>query len=1121
MKLTAIFLLAFCLQISARTYSQQVSLKTSGASLEKVFAQIEKQSGYSFVYSKKTLEHALPVSVDLINTPLPQVLAVVFRGQPLSYSVSEQYKYITVSAKKAGSPATASAEPGATMEAAPPPADVTIVVTDADGKALEGASVTVKGNNKGLVTDVNGRVTFKAIDDNALLVVSYTGYEAQEFRVNKRSAISIQLKPSVSPLDEIQIGAYTKNSKRLAIDNHTTVKGEDIEKQPVSNVIYALKDRVPGLEIKQVSGIAGGGVTMRIQGQNSLRNGNDPFFVIDGVPYPSQILMNTVSGTLFNNGNTGPNTSPLNYINPNDIESVDILKDADATAIYGSRAANGAILITTKKGKAGATKVDFNIMQGVQFISHVPLMNTQQYLAVRREAFKNDGLLPSADPNASGSNVYAPDLMFWDTTRNTDWQKTLLDNNAQWTNISGTISGGTNNIQYLVGATYNRQGSLFPGNYADQKGSVHFNINTASANQKFRMQFSGSYLSDVNQLPKQDILNTALTLPSDAPPLYNTDGTLNWAINSIGNNTWTNPLTWLYQRYKNSTSNLIGNAVLKYNILHGLEIGSSFGYNKLLANEFSSYTLDGFPPASRPLIPLSANYTSNMVSSWIIEPQIVYRKNTQIGKIEALVGSTISQQTGDGLSQTGTGYLSEALLPDMRSANSVIVNGSTNFVYKYAAIFGRASYNWLNKYLVSINVRRDGSSRFGDHNKFHNFWSVGGGWILTEEKRFKSSFPSCISFGKLRASYGSTGSDNLGDYQYLNLYNNFGTIIPYQGPGGSSIIVNRLTNPDFQWEETRKLNLGLDIGFFRDRILLNVNYAQNRSSNQLMPNNLPSVTGFSNVTANFPATIQNTSWEFSLNTMNIQAENIKWSSRFNITIPKNKLIAFPNVEKTSYSSSFNSPSFGIGLPISNLLAFYHFLGVNPQTGVYQFADKSGNPTSTSPYSSSIVDMNTRWYGGMQQSFTFKNLTLDLSFQYVNKLGRSIVLLGSSAVYPGQMTNASANVASSTHWQKPGDIVAIQKFSTNGSNGVSSAFSTALNSDAVITSASYLRLTNVSLSYLLPNIILQRLHLKNIRLYLSGQNLLTITKYPGFDPENQSSNAMPPMKLITGGIQIGL
>ncbi len=386
---------------------------------------------------------------------------------------------------------------------------VTGVVRGPDGQPLAGVNVVVKGTKRGVVTDAYGRFSIEA-EQGKTLVISNIGYMTKEVKVSGENTMIVGLEISTSKLDEVQIIAYGTSSPRFQTGNVATVKAKDIEKQPVNNPLLALQGGVPGMTISQANGLPGAGITVRIQGQNSILNGNTPLFVIDGIPYPSELPPANGLGPLGNSGGTAFGTNvgsgnALSLINPSDIERIDVLKDADATAIYGSRAANGAILITTKRGKAGKTTLDINAQMGTGKVNHkIDMLNTKQYLEMRNEAFKNDGITPSIDN--------APDLVLWDTNRYTNWQDVLIGNTAKFTNVSAALSGGNTTLQYLLSTTFQRETTVFPGDFFNQKGSVHFHVSNTSINRKFKMEFSGTFMSDKNQLPGSDVTKSYIWL---------------------------------------------------------------------------------------------------------------------------------------------------------------------------------------------------------------------------------------------------------------------------------------------------------------------------------------------------------------------------------------------------------------------------------------------------------------------------------------------------------------------------------------------------------------------------------------------------------------------------------
>jgi TonB-linked SusC/RagA family outer membrane protein len=1088
MKLIILLTVVACLHASAGGYAQKLTISKQDVSLEVVFKEIKKQTGYNFLYNYDWLQNTKKVTVEVKEASINQVLDICFKDQPLSYEIID--KTITLKQKTISREITVK------------PFNVQGRVVNETEEPIVGVTITVKGSNQATSTDASGEFYLLLPDKNAVLIFSGANVESFTYNVEGKSNLWVKLTTKINKLDEVQVIAYGTTTQRLSTGNVSTIKATDIEKQPVNNPLLALEGRVPGLNIIQATGLPGSGIVMEIQGLNSISNGNDPFYVVDGVPYPSQLLPN-LGNVLGNSGRSSIQVShkgnSFAYINPSDIESITVLKDADATAVYGSRAANGAILITTKKGKLGRVNVDVDLQNGFGKVARkLDLLNTKQYLEMRREAFKNDGVVPNINN--------AQDLLLWDTTRYTDWQKTLLGGTAQYNNFNVSTSGGTKGIQYFIGGTYHKETSVFPGNFSDKKGALHFNINSVSENQKFKVQLSGNYLSDNNQLPQTDLTNIALNLAPNSPTLYNSDGSLNWGPNAVGNSTWMNPLSYLYQKYANKANNLVSNALLSYNVLRGLEIKTSLGYSNLQTNEIATTPLASIAPENRPYNSSFSFFNFNRINTWLVEPQLTYKRIFGQSKFEALLGTTFQQTNNDGNQLVGIGYNNDLNLQSIYSASSVRVNFTTASLYKYNAFFGRLNYDWKDKYLINVTVRRDGSSRFGLANQFHNFEAAGIGWIFSNEPWLRKTLP-IFSFGKVKASYGITGNDQIGDYTSLNLYTPIVVDVPYQG--AASLLPIGLENPYLQWEVTKKLEFGLDLGIIKDRILVNFNYYQNRSSNELLPYSLPILTGFNSITKNFPALIQNSGIEISVNTINFKNKHFTWNSSFNLTIPRNKLISFPNLALSSYANTLV-----VGQSIKIIKAF-HSLGVDPSTGAYIFESKS-NPSNPNPLLDKTVNIipDRKFYGGIENAIDYKGFELDILFQFVKQLGPNYTF----GHLPGR-NGLNQPVSVLTRWRNPGDQKDIQRFSEN--NSLITKSNNISQSDRGYSDASFIRLRNLSLSWQLPAKWQNSLHLHNCKVILLGQNILTLTHYNRIDPENESISSIPPLKTWTGGIHLTL
>ncbi|OMP80166.1 hypothetical protein BW716_06125 [[Flexibacter] sp. ATCC 35208] len=1028
---------------------------------------------------------------------IDEALNVCFKDQPITYRIIG--KHITLEPQVK----SVKQQKGYTL---------TGKITNEAGIPLERATVQVIGTNQKTYADQSGMFTLKDISGSETIQISMVGYENVTIPIQGRHSLDIVLKLKTNTLNEKVVIAYGTTTQRTSTGNIAVVKAADIEKQPVTNPLLALQGRVPGLFITQSTGFANSGVTVRIQGQNSIGNGNDPFYVVDGVPF-SATLLPSLSGILGSSGLTpfpSGAGNPFSFINPSDIESITVLKDADATAIYGSRAANGAILITTKKGQAGQTKVNIQVQRGWGKVAKkIKLLNTKQYLEMRHEAFANDGITPGGtDYDINGT---------WDTTRYTDWQKELIGGTAQYTDVHASISGGNSSTKFLVGTGYHKETTVFPGEFADRKGSVRLNLEHSTSNQKFKIQFSGSYLIDDNHIMSDDQTMNAMSLAPNAPSLRKTDGSLNWAPISSGDATWQNPLANLLRSYNNNTNNLVGNSLLSYQLLKGLYLKASLGYNHLENSEYFIVPKNSLSPQEGAENTSQSLFSNSTLSTWITEPQATYNYQWKKSNVDILAGMTFTQSTNNSSSFIGSGYTSDELLTNLNAAASITPYNRVNSIYKYTAVYGRINYNFSEKYLINLSIRRDGSTRFGKKNKFHSFGAIGIGWVFSNESWIKDILPK-LSFGKLRGSFGITGSDQIGDYQFLSIYTTpFGISNPYQGISG--LLPNGLSNPYLKWEETKKFQGGIDLGFLQDRILINLTYFNNRTSNQLLLYNLPITTGVTNISTNFPAIVQNYGYELSLLTINIKNKNFQWTSSFNLTIPKNKLVRFDKLELSSYAADLI-----IGQPI-NMERAYQFEGVNPETGLYQilsYENGEGKLTSSPDYSFDrkiFINTSPKLYGGIQNSFTYKTIQLDLAVQFVKQTGRNIYYgIGLPGTFSGMDNRGNQPSYVLDRWRETDKNKSIQKYSTKYDTEVYQAFDGAYNGNSSYSDASFIRIKNVSLSWQIPLPSKWKISCRVIAL---GQNLLTITKYKGLDPETRSSNTLPPLRVITCGIQATL
>ncbi|MCX2584439.1 SusC/RagA family TonB-linked outer membrane protein [Pedobacter sp. MR22-3] len=1084
MKLITLIIIITLVQASAKGYGQKITLNETNATLEKVLKAVEKQSGFVFFYDAEDVKQV--VNVHVKNASLEDALAVCLKNVALTYKIAEK----TIFLQRRKSEVNQRKNPLAITELI----DVHGKVIDEKGVPLPGVTVTVKATGKTAITASNGEFNLTGVDENADILFSFIGYKTVSVKA-RRELSTIQLEASVSSLDNVQVIGYGTTTKRLTTGSIATIKAEDIEKQPVSNPILTLAGRMAGVQVTEGSGISGGNFRIIIQGQNTINAGLLPLYIIDGVPFGGQPIESTAGASTSAPpivGGTG--ISPLNTLSPNDIESISILKDADATAIYGSRAANGVVLITTKKGRSGKTKLDVDVYSGISEINRMlPMLNAEQYLIIRNQAFKNDGITPTT------SN--AADLTQFNTGSNNNFQKIFFGNTGHFTNANATLSGGNELTQFLVSANVRHEGSILPGNSADDRAEVRYNLQHHTADNKFFFNTAVSFTKDNNNIVPLYI-NQIYALPPNLP-LYNSSGKLAWYTG------YNNPAAALKNVYSVKTNNLLANATVGYNILPGFSFKTDLGYNRIGVNSLNATLIAAQNPANAASATGEVTKISTTNELIVIEPQLNYARNFGKGKLEALLGGTYQNANNDQDLFLLGAFRNDALYNDLGSITPLInANGSVKT--RYASVFSRLNFNWDNKYIISGSYRRDGSSRFSPGNRFGNFGSVGAAWIFSEEDFIKNNL-SWLSFGKLRGSYGSIGNDQINDYGYAQLYQSGFT--SYNGQTGlsPSSIVN---DGNYSWEVTKKFNLAIDLGLLKDRISISGNFFRNRTSNLLVYSvPVASQAGFDGYTGNLPGTlVQNRGFEFELNTSNISSKRFTWKTSANLTIARNKLLAYPGLSTAYYSTGYFSQGYAIGQSL-NLLSGYQYTGM--VNGITKVADLNGDgfisPGLAINQKGDFDILGTKdpkFYGGLNNSISFDRFQLDFLFQFVKQKAYNIYSYLNTFGFPAPGGN----------YNLPEDILKYNiSYSTLASSDAAQAYNNYFKlSSATVSDASFIRLKNVSLNYKFPQGI-KEIGVKNLSIYLRGQNLWTKTKYVGFDPETQGTG-IPPLKLYTLGLQ---
>lgn len=1082
MRLTLFLLLLAIMGVHATGHSQTISITGNHLTLKQVFKAIEQQTSYTVFSNREDLEGTRSVNFDVHNMPLVPLLEEALKDQPLQYLI--EGNTIVVSRKPAAPSAPVAVVYNRT---------ITGQVVGEGGQPIARATIAAKALNKVVLADDAGRFTLTGVGDTLVLDISAIGYAPTTIKISGKTisfpgaekhphilmvstdgnSFVFQLEKSVSPLDEVQVIAYGQSTRRTGLGDVTTIKAEEINKNPVNNILLALQGRVPGLQISTSQGnMPGQAPDVKIRGINSIAARTDPLYILNGIPVDSK------QGQVL--GNYGDVSALLN-INPADVESIDVLKDAEATAIYGSRGANGVILITTKKGKAGKTTFNVNAYTGVGTIAkHLPFMDVHQYNAMRREAMTNDGKAINA--------TSAPDLFTWDTVHTHDWQKELLGGTAITNDVNAGVSGGSEQTTFFANSSYHRDGTVYPGHSGATRKTVRLGFDHHPQYGKISISGTAAYSS----VGIDEMVSAPISFITLAPsyPAYNADGTPNF------NATSGFPLAGLYQPYNSVSDNFNGNVAVQYTPIQRLHLKLTAGENLTVIDQLFEVPASAQSNNSQAYM----SVRNGKANTWIAEPQADYSFYLSKHSFNVLVGGTWQQNVAKSLTANGYGFTNDALLGNVSSAQTINTSNDQQ-VYSYNSFFSRLTYNWDQQYLVNLSFRRDGSSRFGPGKRFGNFGAASAGWVFTRNKTIAHALPF-LSFGKLRASYGINGNDQINDYGYIATY---GSGLPYQG---TTLVPQNLANPDYRWEENRKLEGALDAGLANDRVVLTAAWFRNRTDNQLINYQVSTQSGFGGYPANFPALLQNTGWEFQVNSRNIDNGHFTWSTNFNFSITRNKLLRFDNIDQTAYASQYF-----VGYPLSVRQA-YHYTGLdNKGVPVLEDKTKNGSIGSDDRY---IVGSNNPLYGGLTNEFAWKGIKLSFLWEYMHMSNFDNTI---TAATVGRMGgNALTQVLD--RWQHPGDEAHTNrpKFTTVSSTYNARFFS---QSDLFWQDYNIFRLRNLSLSYDLAPRVMRRMHLQQLQVYMHAQNLWVLdrNKYR-FDPESGNSS-MPPLRTFTFGLNVGL
>ncbi len=974
------------------------------------------------------------------------------------------------------------------------------VVDNSTGQPIPGVNVLIKGTVTGTSTDGNGKYQVNLSSSENTLIFSFVGYEAQEITVGNKTVINVRLSESFQQLEEVVAIGYGVQKKRDITGAITSVSSEMIETTPVKDVMSVLQGRASGVQVVSNSGAPGDGITVTVRGYSTLNSGNSPLYVIDGVPVESNSLSQL-------NGWEAHGLNPLADINPQDIESMEVLKDGASTSIYGSRAANGVILITTKRGKSGEGKVSVNLQSGVSTITRfLSVLNAQQYRDIIIDAYNNYNdyvgseyyknynwnynLLDSLNPLNSG------DVDWQDVMYRTAWQKEL--------NVS--FSGGSENAKYAMSSSYLDQDGIFlASNYKRFTSRVNADF---KVNPKVNIGYSVSYSHSKNDrinaggTGNNSLVQSILVRPPTYALTY-PDGT---SLNYL--NGKRNPVALAEEcTHLNTTNRVIGNQYMEYEVLKGLKFRANLNVDYISMKE------DQFYPTT---VDYREGYNSGSVRAinnltWANEDYLSYDKTfNEVHNFSALAGFSMQEWKKEITGLDGMYFVSDNITT-LNSAGTISQNDNsvnTTVEHSMVSFFGRLGYNYKGKYMLQANMRADGSSRFGKDNRFGYFPSASAAWRFTDES-FAGGITNVLNDGKLRLSWGQTGNEEIGDYTSQGEFSVGSNYLSYSAASPTVMPNNALT-----WETTTQYDLGLDLSFLRDRLILNADFYIKKTSDLLFDVPIPETTGFGYITQNV-GDIENKGAEFAL-TSHVLDKKFKWTSSFNISFNKNKVVSLPEDLLTDgYMQNGTYHILQEGQPIGVFYGF-KFLGVysrdednidNVRFGSASGAIfKGGDPIWDDLNGDHVIDDNDRqiigdaqpkFIGGLNNDFSYKNFTLNIFFQFV--YGNDIYsVLNGQRNWVFSYNNTSTDALN--RWREQGDVTDYPRPIRN--DPLHSGYYYRV-SDRWIEDGSYLRLKNVSLAYDVPKKITDKLKLGGLKAYVTGQNLVTWTHYTAYDPEVSS------------------
>jgi len=966
------------------------------------------------------------------------------------------------------------------------------VVTNLKREPLAGATVLILGTKKAAVTNDRGvfRLNVEAFETR--VVVSCVGYSPDTVVLSNREFGVVVLAEAPSPsLDAMEVIAYGTTSRRLNIGASCTTTGINSIQVAGGNFQDGLKARVPGLFIADVNGVSGSAKILTIGGTHSLQQNNDPLYVVDGVPLARDGFLNPIgSGTA--QGVAG--ASALNFIAPDNIARITVLKDAAATSIYGSRASNGVILITLKQGRPGPLRLSLDISGGMQeAVRTSPLLSTSQFLALRREAVGNDG----------GNADSVPEAVYFDPHRQTNFQKLAMGRKGIIWNSGLQASWGKERSSFFVSGQVHRESTVFPGQTLDERRSIYGRWQGRSRDGRLQVAFSGIYGWEGNHLPTVDYSKEQWLAPN-APPFVS-GGTAQWKQGPLA---FVNIPALANNDYRSRVYSFLGHLQMTYRLGKQFYLEENVGYNRIHSRQDSYLRFAGQDADSATFG--MANAADNRYVHSMMESIGRWSGKVGPGVMEALLGVDYQSRKANS-SSLQSFYLDDSTLNKGGTPSLGTSYASDSIPYHYFGIFGRVNYNIAGKYLITSSWRQDESDVLGAKEPIGNFWTIGGAWVFSQERFLASN--RILSYGKLRGSWGTTGNEP----SEALILAEAKVMTGLRGQTGGPPLAFP-AHPPLHWELNHREELALELGFLQDKLFFTAAVNRGWTANQLILATATTATQLRGLLSNQQGiNIENRALELGLQVYKVRLGKLGMASSFVVTVPRNRIVRWPGLAMSTYSKQYT-----VGHSVTSIRS-YHWTGVNDTTGVYTF--RTGNAGGVPDPTNMIAGRNLDpiYYAGWSQRLSLGNWELEWLFDYRRQRGTNPLVVLDQSNAPGMQASwqlSNGPVEWLDHWRKPGDRSQQQRVTAGNDPVAMAALNAFRSSDALSVDASYLRLRNVTLSWRLPAALAKRLGLREGRVSISGRNLWTRTHFPVADPETQDPTVLPPMKVVVAGLHVG-